>query len=151
GAIDHSRRQSFECDRLGVCYGFLASSELARQAGASVHWCEHDGGWVVDHDEEVQSTVPKIFVAGGITGVAGADAAREKGRIAAVGILRALGRIDKEAARQLAQQAERSLAHIATFASALRTLARPPRGLPLETMTEETILCRCEQVTRGAF
>ncbi|MEJ1962147.1 MAG: FAD-dependent oxidoreductase [Gammaproteobacteria bacterium] len=151
GTIDHSRAQSFECDRLGVCYGFLTSSELARQAGARVRWCEHEGGWVVDHDEGLQSTVPRIFVAGEITGVAGADAALQKGRVAAAGILLALGRIDKERARQLAQQAARSLAHIASFASTLGTLARPPRGLPLETMTQETILCRCEQVTRGAF
>lgn len=37
GTIDRNRTQVFECDRVGICYGFLASSELARQAGADVH------------------------------------------------------------------------------------------------------------------
>jgi NADPH-dependent 2,4-dienoyl-CoA reductase/sulfur reductase-like enzyme len=151
GSIDHGRARTFECDRLGLCHGFLASSELARQAGAQVRWCEHEGGWVVDHDEWFESTAARIFVAGEITGVAGADAALEKGRIAAAGILHALGRIDKETAQRLAQQARRSLARIADFAAALRMLARPPPGLALETMTPETILCRCEQVRRGTF
>ncbi|MEP7247125.1 MAG: NAD(P)/FAD-dependent oxidoreductase [Gammaproteobacteria bacterium] len=151
GSIDHGHVQAIECDRLGLCHGFLTSSELARQAGAQVRWCEHEGGWVVDHDEWFESTAARIFVAGEITGVAGADAALEKGRIAAAGILQALGRIDKETARRLAQSARHSLASIAGFAAALRRLAQPPPGLALETLTPETILCRCERVTRGTF
>src|SRR5690606_19372457 len=57
------------CDRIGVCYGFLPSSELARQAGTEARW---DDGWVVPHDGRMRTTVPGLYVAGEITGVAGA-------------------------------------------------------------------------------
>src|ERR1700722_18887207 len=44
------------CDALGVCYGFLASSELARQAGARNFWV-NGSGWVVQADEFMRSSV----------------------------------------------------------------------------------------------
>lgn len=151
GRIDRSRTQVLACDRVGVCHGFLASSELPRQAGARVRWRDDEGGWLVDHDEWFESSVAKLFVAGEVTGVAGADAALEKGRIAAAGMLRALGRIDTGGAQQLARAARRRLARIDRFARTLHQLARPPRSLGNETMSAETTLCRCESISRGEF
>ncbi len=151
GAMDNDRQQVFDCDRVGVCHGFLASSELPRQAGASVRWREHAGGWLVDHDEWFESSIANLFVAGEVTGVAGADAALEKGRVAAVGLLRALGRIDDRRAARLAQPFRRRLAGIQRFADLLHELASPPPQLPDLTMTGETILCRCEAIRRDEF
>jgi D-hydroxyproline dehydrogenase subunit alpha len=151
GRIDPHDTQIFECDSLGVCHGFLASSELARQAGATVQWRENEGGWVVDHDEWLQTTVANLFVAGEVTAVAGADAAVEKGYIAGAGILRALGRIDAVMAQRLARRARLRLWGLDRFARALSSLARPPRELADESMTEDTILCRCESISRGEF
>jgi hypothetical protein len=148
GAIDTDRQQVFECDRVGVCHGFLASSELPRQAGANVRWREHEGGWLVDHDEWFQSSIANLFVAGEVTGVAGADAALEKGRVAAVGMLRALGRVDDRRGEQLARPFRRRLAGMQPFAHLLHELARPPQHLADVTMTGETILCRCESIRR---
>lgn len=149
GSIDRDRTQVLECDRVGICHGFLASSELVRQAGAKVHWSEHAGGWLADHDEWFQSSVENLFVAGEITGVDGADAALEKGRIAAAGILRALGRVDDLQAQRLAHSARRRLQRIDRFAELLHELARPPAGLALESMSDESILCRCESISCG--
>lgn len=151
GKIDWDRTETMECDRVGVCHGFVASSELARQAGARVGWHEHEGGWLADHDEWFESSVAHLFVAGEITGVAGADAALEKGRIAGVGMLRALGRIDTLKAQRLARPARRQLRRINRFAGALNRLARPPQSLTNETMTDDTTLCRCESISRGEF
>jgi NADPH-dependent 2,4-dienoyl-CoA reductase/sulfur reductase-like enzyme len=149
GAIDTGRQQIFDCDRVGICHGFLASSELPRQAGANVRWREHEGGWLVDHDEWFESSIANLFVAGEVTGVAGADAALEKGRVAAVGMLRALGRVDDDRrAEQLARPFRRRLASMQRFAHLLHDLARPPESLADATMTGETILCRCESIRR---
>jgi thioredoxin reductase len=142
---------TLECDRLGLCHGFLASSELARQAGATAHWSENEGGWIVKHDEWLQTSVANVFVAGEVTGVAGADAALQKGHIAAAGILRALGVVDALGAQRLARRARRRLRRLDRFARALSLLARPPPGLADETMTEDTLLCRCESISRGEF
>ena len=151
GSIDHDDTQSIECDCLGVCHGFLASSELARQAGSAVRWRDDDGGWIVDHDEWFQTSVANLFVAGEVTGVAGAESAMEKGHLAGVGVLRAMGRVDDKTAQRLARPARRRLGRLDRFARTLSLLARPPRRLADETMTENTILCRCESISRGEF
>jgi hypothetical protein len=149
GTIDHQTTQVFECDRIGLCHGFLASSELARQAGAEMHWKDHAGGWLACHNEWLESSIQNLFVAGEITSVEGADAALEKGRIAAVGILRSLGRLDGHRAHDLAATARKRLSHLQGFASVLQQLAQPPAGLALQTMSDDTILCRCESIKRG--
>jgi len=38
GRIDRHETLTLECDRLGVCHGFLASTELARQVDATIQW-----------------------------------------------------------------------------------------------------------------
>jgi len=151
GRIDRDRSETIACDRVGICHGFLASSELARQAGSNVRWSENTGGWLVSHDEWFETSVADVFVAGEITGVAGADAALEKGRVAAAGILLALGLVDGVTARRLARRARRRLRRIDHFASALNLLAQPPPTLSDESMSEDAILCRCESISRGKF
>jgi NADPH-dependent 2,4-dienoyl-CoA reductase/sulfur reductase-like enzyme len=149
GTIDHHKTQVFECDRIGICHGFLASSELARQAGAEMHWQDHAGGWLARYDEWFESSIKKLFVAGEITSVEGADAALEKGRLAAIGILRSLGRLDDNQAHRLVEPTRRRLSHLQSFAAVLQQLARPPASLALQTMSDDTILCRCESIKRG--
>jgi D-hydroxyproline dehydrogenase subunit alpha len=151
GQLERGDTQTLECDCLGVCHGFLASSELARQAGSSVTWCDEQGGWIVDHDDWFQTNVVRLFVAGEVTGVAGADSALEKGHLAGVGMLRAMGRIDDIAAQHLARAARRRLAGLDRFARQLGLSARPPRGLADRTMTADTVLCRCESISCGEF
>ena len=149
GRIDHRRTQIFDCDRIGVCHGFLASSELARQVGAEMHWKDHAGGWLARRDEWLESSIKNLFLAGEITGVDGADAALEKGRIAAVGILRSLRRVDDAVAHRLAAAARTRLSHLQSFAAVLQQLARPPATLALQTMSDDTLLCRCESINCG--
>jgi thioredoxin reductase len=149
GSIDHDRSSVIHCDRIGTCHGFLVSSELARQAGAEITWKENEGGWLVDHDQWFESSVAKLFVAGEITGLAGADAALEKGHIAAIGILRALGRVDTRAAERLARTSRGRLSRLLSFARALNVLSSPTQRLLEHTTTAETILCRCESLSFG--
>ena len=151
GSIERSSVEILDCDRLGICHGFLASSELARQAGVHTIWREYDGGWLAGHDEWFESSLRGLFVAGEITGVAGADAALEKGRIAGIGVLRALGRIELDKAERLAKPPRRRLRRIERFAQALSRLARPPQQLASETMTHDALLCRCESISCGEF
>lgn len=149
GTIDLHKTQVFDCDCIGVCHGFLASSELARQAGAEMHWKDYAGGWLARHNDWFESSVKNLFIAGEITGVEGADAALDKGRIAAFGILRSLARLDEDRARSLASVARNRLSHVQNFAAVLQQFAQPPAKLALQTMSDDTILCRCESITRG--
>ena len=92
-----------ECDTLVLGFGFVPSSELARQAGCAHRWDAEAGGWVIDHDEWMRTSVASVLVAGEITGIAGAEQAIDEGRLAALGALVGLERLDLASAEQLAR------------------------------------------------
>lgn len=135
-----------DCDRLAICYGFLSSTLLTRQAGIEHQQCENGGGWVATHDEWMGTNIEGFFVAGEVTGVAGSDAARSAGALAALGMLRALGREISDAdARGFRRQLGRQL----KFARALRSLAAPDWEMLWRRMDSNTMICRCEQISFG--
>lgn len=151
GVIQRAAATEIDCDRLGVCFGFLASSELARQVGAACTWNTARGGWIVSHDEWMGSSLAGLYVAGEITGVAGAEVAALKGRLAALGCAATLGRITLDQAGQLSRSTRRQLRRLNRFADALSALAWPGMALLEQLMTGSATLCKCEEVTVEAF
>lgn len=149
GRIDRSRSYRIACDRLGVCYGFLSSSELTRQVGARHAWSRDGGGWICRCDEWMRTNVPGISVAGEITGVAGAQVAAEEGRLAALGILQTFARITEEEARRRASPVRKRLARLNRFAQGLRSASAVPWRLLEDLQSADAIVCKCEEVTCG--
>jgi len=136
-------------DRLGVCYSFLVTSELARQAGAAVQWSADQGGWVVITDTWQRTAVPGLYAAGETTGVAGAEAALESGRLAALAALADLGTLSAEAAAARARPVQRKLGSLRRFASLLAEVAMPPEQLFDTLMDDTVVLCKCQEITAG--
>lgn len=139
------------CDTLALGYGFVPSSELARQAGCTTVWSGAAGGWVVTHNDWMRSSRERIFVAGEITGIAGAEQAEEEGRLAALGILRALGRLDGPAAGRAAVPVRRRLARARRFSTVVQERFAPRHDALAALADDDTIACRCEEVTTGAI
>ena len=129
-------------------YGFLPSTELARQARCELRWDSPLGGWVVVHDGSQRTTVPGIYVAGEPTGVAGADQSRAEGTLAGLGIVAdlrgagAVGADEHDAALTAVAQAAR-------FSRVVQAMFEPDRAGLAALATPETIVCRCELVRRG--
>ncbi|MGH8270323.1 MAG: (2Fe-2S)-binding protein, partial [Steroidobacteraceae bacterium] len=136
------------CDAVGICYGFLASSELARQAGARSTW-ESGSGWVVAADAFMRSSVPGVSVAGELIGVAGAEAAALSGEIAGLGIAVDCRRLEPDAALPRARALRRRLDRARRFARLLAKLSSPAPQLLQRLATPATLLCRCEDITVG--
>jgi thioredoxin reductase len=152
GVADPAKGRVIDCDRVGVCFGFLASSELARQAGAAACWNAPRGGWIVSHDEWMRTTVPGLYAAGEITGVAGAEVAAEEGCVAALGCALDLDKIDDAHARRLADGPRRTLESLNRFAGLLSDLCWPgDRCLDRWPSDQDVNLCKCEEVTVGDF
>lgn len=152
GVADPAQSRDIACDRLGICFGFLASSELARQAGTATRWDASRGGWIVTHDEWMQTSVPGLAVAGEITSVAGAEVAAEEGRLAAIGCALHLGRIDRLHADRLAGEPRSALASLNPFAHLLSELSWAGDRCLDQWISDASInLCKCEEVTVGAF
>lgn len=151
GLADHAKSRIVDCDRVGVCFGFLASSELARQAGAAACWNAPRGGWIATHDEWMRTSVPGLYAAGEITGVAGAEVAAEEGRLAALACALDLDRIGDARAKQLAEGPRRALESLNRFASLLSALSWLGDNALDQWQSEDVNLCKCEEVTVGDF
>jgi NADPH-dependent 2,4-dienoyl-CoA reductase/sulfur reductase-like enzyme len=141
------RERTFECDTLAIGYGFVPSSELARQAGCAFHFDGPAGGFVVDCDRWMRSSVDAVFVAGEIAGVSGANQAIEEGRLAALGILRDLGRLSADTSTRLLRESRRRLDHVARFSAVVRERFAPRYDALCRLAADDTVVCRCEEIT----
>ncbi|GAA3514885.1 NAD(P)/FAD-dependent oxidoreductase [Actinocatenispora rupis] len=145
-AAPDGTHRTVPADVLALGYGFVPSTDLARQAGCAVRYDPAAGGWVVTHDRWQRSSVPRVSVAGEITGVAGAEQAVAEGRLAALGLLADLGLVPAPRIGRLARPVRRDLRRRRRFATALAAAFPPPAPAPAD---DETVLCRCEEVTAG--
>ncbi|MDA5193459.1 NAD(P)/FAD-dependent oxidoreductase [Govanella unica] len=140
------------CDRVGSCHGFLPSAELARQAGIEAEWdSASGGGWIIPHDDFMRTAKQGIYVAGEITGVAGAEVAAAEGHLAAHAILLDLGRVRATEIAEPIARVKSELQRLDEFARLLTALGRPPVDLLDSLTTDDTILCRCETITVKQF
>jgi len=148
-AIINRPLRKYKVDKLGLCYGFQVSSELARQAGANSFWSDSRGGWLISHSEWMESSLEGLFVAGELTGMAGADASREEGYIAGIGCLLSLGLMSRDVEEQTTIKVRKKLKKYTNLAQALAQLSKLPVHLSETVMTDNSLLCRCENITCG--
>lgn len=138
--------RTVSADSLVLGYGFSASTELARQLGCDLVFDSPLGGWVVAHTDDLETTVPGVYVAGEPTGVAGADQSRAEGTLAGLSISRGLGR---PVPRAEIEAARRELSATSRFATVVQSMFEPAREALGALATAETTVCRCELVTRA--
>lgn len=113
-----------------------------------------DMGWsAVQHcyapvlDSWGETSQAGIFVAGDAAGIGGADAAEPRGRIAALAAAVRLGRLATDAAEAAAQSERATLARALALRPLLDALYAPRQQV--FAPPDETIVCRCEEVTAG--
>jgi len=138
--------KQIEVDALCVGFGFVPNTELAQLAGASLRFDPASGGWAPELDERLQTSTPGLFVAGEAAGIAGASAAILEGRLAGLGAACRLGRITESKLGGEWASSSRRRKRMKRFGAMLNTLFAPPPGLSAIT-TEDTVICRCEEVT----
>lgn len=133
-------------DTVCVGYGFVPSVELTRLAE-----CEHRyeplvGGWIPVSGDYMETSVPGIYAVGDCAGIAGNLVALDEGRIAGLDVARALGRLTPEAARQRMARPIQRLARLQRLRKVLDQISMPRPGL-YELARDDTLVCRCEEVT----
>ncbi|GAB2874406.1 FAD-dependent oxidoreductase [Pseudoduganella ginsengisoli] len=130
-----SREVEIPCDYLACGYGLVPNPELALALGCATSAVSGS----IEADAWQQTNVANVYVAGEGTGVGGVDKALVEGRIAG---LAAAGKFD-EAQTHFAERT-----HWRAFATRLaRAFALKPAILKLAD--DNTIVCRCEDVTHG--
>lgn len=126
--------ESIPCDLVAYGCGLVPQTEVAQSLG-----CRLESG-AIGVDQDQRTSVDHVFAAGEVCGVAGLDAALVEGAIAG---LAAAGRT--AAASGLRRRRDRERRFARTFLAAW-TLDDRLRALP----TDDTIVCRCEDVPFGA-
>ncbi len=142
------RRRRFGCDALAVGHGLVPASEVSRLLGAEHVFDPAVGGWVAVRDAEGATSVPGFYLAGDAGGVRGAASAELAGRLAGLAVARDLGRIDAHTHQGLAGAARSALERTDRFGGAMARMMRPRPGLMAMAMPD-TVVCRCEDVTRA--
>jgi len=145
--LSKGRRETIPARLVCLHEGVVPNPQLTRSIGCDHRWDPRQQAFRPVLDRWGNTTIEAVQVAGDGGGIAGAQAAASAGRIAVLEVARALGRLT-EAERDRRAAAER------------RKLARLLRGRPLvDTLygprltrrppADDTIVCRCEEVTAG--
>ena len=133
-------------DCIAYGYGLIPCSEITRLRGCDHIFDEQLGYWRVQLSERMETSKPGIFVAGDCRIVKGYSAAIEEGKIAAVEACVQLGYTSRKTADSTLRTSLKKLKRFKEFSRAMETLSRPGPGL-LDIITDDTVVCRCEEVT----
>jgi thioredoxin reductase/bacterioferritin-associated ferredoxin len=142
--VARGRRETMPADLLLLHQGVVPNVNLAMAAGVEHRWDERQLCWSPALDQNGNSSIDGIAIAGDGAGIGGAEAAVFRGRIAARAAVEALA---PAAAAKLASIAalRTGLARAERGRGFLDTLFRPLRQFRIPS--GDTIVCRCEEVT----
>jgi thioredoxin reductase/bacterioferritin-associated ferredoxin len=140
--------RQFVVDAVTVGNGLTASTDITRLLRVAHHYDGTRGGWVPTLDAALRTSLPGLYVAGGAAGLAGAAAAAIDGQLAGLTAAQDLGALStlgyaREAAA-LGSRARRDR----RFGSAMARLMAL-RPAQVAAIPAETVICRCEDVTRA--
>jgi len=143
-------QQRYETQMLACGNGFVPNIELPQLAGCDLTYAADMGGWIVNVDTSMETSVSGFFAAGEITGIAGGDKALIEGQLAALSILRQFGILNSKKHRigQTVLLTKRKRCQ--RFGAFLnRQWSIHPREWA--GMGDATIICRCEDITMGTI
>lgn len=142
-----------EVDAVCLGFGFTAQLELAVSAHCDVT-TGPDGGPAVTVDGNQQTTTPGIYAAGELTGIGGADLSTAEGQVAGTAAAhharspKSPPQPPAAASTAVVEEARAAVFKGRRFAVALGK-AYPVREGWRGWSQAETVVCRCEEVTRG--
>lgn len=115
GSIVKGSEQRIKADFICIAGGLYPLAELASLAGCPFHYIEQLGGFIPLHNEQMETNLEGLYVAGNITGIEGAKVALAQGEVAALTIAQRLNGGASNHDIKLAIQAvekTRAIAHI---------------------------------------
>lgn len=140
--------ETIACDTLLLHQGVIPSVNLANAAGCAHDFDEAQHCWAPRLDAWFGSSVQGIAIAGDGAGIGGAESAALRGEMAALGAAERLARIGDAERDRLAAPVRAALERALRGRRFLDLLYKPAPQF-LAPPRDETIVCRCEEVTAG--
>ncbi|MFG1669434.1 NAD(P)/FAD-dependent oxidoreductase [Streptomyces sp. Y7] len=142
GRVRPGTGRRIPCETLAVGHGMLPHTDLAETLGCGLD------GLAVRVDDEQRTDVPGVWAAGEATGIGGAALSLAEGHIAGRSAAARLRGERPDPAGWAA--AARTRTRLRAFFAALDSVYAPPARWA-ERITDDTVVCRCEEVTGGAI
>jgi len=136
-----------DADLVLLHHGVIPNTQMTRMLRVDHTWNADQLAWQPDTDAYGQTSLPGFRVAGDGAGIAGAIAAEALGALAALGAAADLGRLPAAERDEQAAPWRDHLARQRRIRPFLDALYRPPEWLA--EPADDTIVCRCEEVTAG--
>ncbi|MCS7061765.1 MAG: NAD(P)/FAD-dependent oxidoreductase [Anaerolineae bacterium] len=141
-------RRTLEADTLVVGYGFTPATQLSRLIGCR-HVLDPSGQYDIPvRSSEMASSQPAVWIVGDGARIGGAALAQIEGQIAGLAAAGALGFLKPDHTQALINRLHRSLRREQRFADMLAALFTPRAGW-YALAQEDTLICRCEDVSLG--
>lgn len=142
------RETIYEADALAVSYGLMPDTRVTQLVNCGHEYVGEHGYWQAHRNDYLETTVPNVFAAGDGGAIEGFEAAWIQGGLAGLTAIRHCGADLSDHDEERRHQMLSKLKHTRTVGRALARLAAPgPRAW--ELITDDTVICRCEEVTYG--
>jgi len=142
------KRTSVLADCVAVGHGLTPSTEITRLLRARHRYSRLAGGWIAVADQDGRTSRRLLYVAGDGAGIAGAAAAATQGTLAGLACALDLGASNPSRLKRRIEPARGEHRHATRFGHAMANLMALRPG-HVDSITPETIVCRCEDVTRA--
>jgi len=144
---EDGREGEVPAEVLLVHEGVVPNIHAPLALGCAVNWHAGQYCYVPELDSWGETSQANVFVAGDGAGIGGAEAAEPRGRIAALRVAARLGKLGEGAAESAARTERGRLSRALALRPFLDALyaPRPQVFAP----ADETLVCRCEEVTAG--
>lgn len=143
------RAHRIACDTVFLHHGVVPNTQAARSLGVTHRWCAEQACFAPVLDNWGGTDVAGIFIAGDGAGIGGAKAAECAGGLSALRLAEVAGRLSVAERDRRAAPLRRALAR-ERAARPFLDAAYPPCAEALSP-ADETIICRCEEVTAGTI
>ena len=145
--IANGQQRHIDCSVVLLHHGVVPNTQISRLMRVAHTWDRNQLAWRPNVDEWGETSLAGFRIAGDGASITGAIAAEASGEIAAIGAAHALQRINSSERGQRATRARTALAKQLRIRPFLEALYRPPQWINVPA--DETIVCRCEEVTAG--
>lgn len=143
----NGKEQTVPCSTLLVHQGVVPNIQLTRSLGAGHSWDELQQCWRPKLDEYGETSIPNIYVAGDNAGIGGALVAELQGQLTASRIAMHQGKLSPNAFDQECSTLQKQIAQQLAIRPFLDRLYSP--AAEFLRPSDETLVCRCEEVTAG--
>jgi NADPH-dependent 2,4-dienoyl-CoA reductase/sulfur reductase-like enzyme len=144
----NSHRTTVLADCIVVGHGFTPATEITRLLRAEHRYSRGAGGWIAVVDQDGRTSRALLYVAEEAAGIVGTAASATCGMLAGLACAFDLGATNPSGLKRRMDSLRGAQRRAARFRHALATLVVPSEA-HVDSIPPETIVCRCEDVTRA--